>query len=429
VPDSGGGALQAEILSIGTELLLGEIVDTNAQYVSSRLRDIGVNVYRRVTVGDNPERLLSAFQDSIGRSDIVIATGGLGPTDDDVTARCLASALGRGLCFDEDAWNSMRQSYLRRGRTLDEGSLSARKQAFIVEGGFFIPNPVGTAPGQGIMVDGKLILLLPGPPSEMRPMFENHAIPLITKSFSSLTPIYCVNLNIVGLGESQVAEALADLLGGSNPTVAPYADSGQVRLRIAAQSADKNEALSRISGVEKEVRRRLGHHVYGKNEETLEMAIGRLLARRGLTLAVAESVTGGLICHRITGVPGSSKYFKMGMVAYHPEVKISTLGLPPGVVHREGSVNEEVASGMAESVRLLAGATLGLATTGFAGPDGGTCNEPVGAVYMGLSHKKAGTITEKAIFSGSRDRIKVFAAQRALYLLYHFLIEPGKNRG
>jgi nicotinamide-nucleotide amidase len=420
--------LQAEILSIGTELLLGEIVDTNAQYISSRLRDIGVNVYRRITVGDNPERLLSAFEDSIQRSDVVIATGGLGPTDDDVTAKCLAAALKRNLSFDENAWNSIRRSYFRRGRTLDEGNASARKQALIVDGGFFIPNPVGTAPGQGIKVDDKLILLLPGPPSEMQTMFENHAIPLITKPFSGLTPIHCVNLNIAGLGESQVAEALADLLDGSNPTVAPYAGSGQVRLRIAAQSADKAEALAMISRVEQEVRRRLGHHVYGKDEETLEMAIGRLLARSGFTLAVAESVTGGLICHRITGVPGSSRYFKMGMVAYHPEVKIYTMGIPPDVVHKEQAVNEEVASSMAESARLLAGATLGLGTTGFAGPEGGTCNEPVGTVYIGLSHKKAGTITEKAIFTGSRSRIKALAAQRALYLLYRFLTEPGKNR-
>ncbi|NLC14894.1 MAG: competence/damage-inducible protein A [Firmicutes bacterium] len=421
--------MQSEILSIGTELLLGEIVDTNARYISSRLRDIGVNVYRRVTVGDNPDRLLTAFKESLGRSDIVIATGGLGPTDDDVTAKCLASALGRGLYFDESAWDSIRQSYLRRGRLLDETSSSARKQASIIEGGFFIPNPVGTAPGQGVEVDGKLALLLPGPPSEMQPMFESHVIPLITKNFSGLTPIYCVNLNVAGLCESMVGELLADLLESSNPTVAPYADSGQVRVRIAARGADKGEALAKISDVEKEVRRRLSPYVYGKNEETIEMAIGRLLVRKGLTLAVAESVTGGLICHRITEVPGSSRYFKMGMVAYHPEVKISTMGIPPHAVHREDAANEEVASGMAESVRLLAGAAVGLATTGFAGPEGGSDKEPVGAVYIGISHKRIGITAERVIFSGSRSRIKVLAAQRALYLLYRLLTEPDKNRG
>lgn len=428
MPDFGGGAVQAEILSIGTELLLGEIVDTNAQYISSRLRDIGVNVYRRITVGDNPERLLAAFEDSLGRADLVIATGGLGPTDDDVTAQCLAKALGRCLRFDQDAWDSIRQSYICCGRTVDENNQAARKQAQVIDGGFFIPNPVGTAPGQGVKVDGKLVLLLPGPPSEMQAMFENHVVPLITKSFSGLTPIYCVNLNIAGLGESQVGEALADLLRSSNPTVAPYAGSGQVRLRIAAQSADKSRALAMISQVEREVRRRLGHHVYGKDDETLEMAIGKLLSTRGLSLAVAESVTGGLICHRITGVPGSSRYFKMGMVAYHPEVKIASLGIPPEVVYREQAVNPELASGMAESVRLLAGATLGLATTGFAGPDGGTESEPVGTVYIGLSHKKAGNMTERVVFSGSRHRIKLLAAQRALYLLYRFLTEDSKNR-
>ncbi|HHY12774.1 MAG TPA: competence/damage-inducible protein A [Firmicutes bacterium] len=418
--------MHAEILSIGTELLLGEITDTNAQYISSRLRDIGVNVYRRITVGDNPGRLLSAFEDSIQRADVVIATGGLGPTDDDVTARCLALALKRNLSFDENAWDSMRKLFIERRWT---STGSDRKQAYIIDGGFFIPNHVGTAPGQGIMIDGKLALLLPGPPSEMKPMFENYVIPLIREHFPSLAPIHYVNLNIAGLGEARVAEALADLLGCPNPTVAPYAGAGQVRLRIAAHGCDKGEALAMISKVEKEVRRRLGHHVYGKNEETLEMALGTLLGRIGLTLAVAESVTGGLICHRLTEVPGSSKYFKMGMVAYSPKVKIANLGVPPEVVYRDQSVNEEAAGSMAESVRLLAGTDLGLATTGFAGPEGGTRDEPLGTVYIGLSHKKAGISIHKLIYPSSRPRAKAYAAQRALYVLYRFLVEHyGKRR-
>ncbi len=411
--------MQSEILSIGTELLLGEITDTNAQYLSSRLRDIGVNVYRRITVGDNPARLISAFEDSIQRADIIIATGGLGPTDDDLTAHCLASALKRNLVFDEEAWASIEKWFAKRKRPSDP---SDRKQAYIVSGGFFIPNPSGTAPGQGVFFNGKMALLLPGPPFEMKPMFETYVIPLIKQHFHDLVPIHYVNLNVVGLPESRVADAVKDLMTSHNPSLAPYTGTGQVRLRIAARGHNEAETMNMISTVEKEVRQRLGHHIYGKNEETLEETIGRLLGKKGLTLAVAESVTGGLVCHRITEVPGSSKYFKMGMVAYNPGVKVSNLGIRPEAVYKDEAVNQEVAMSMAESVRLLAGADIGLATTGFAGPDGGTANEPAGTVYIGISHKK-GTCVDKIVHPSSRSRTKAYASLRALYTLYRFLTE------
>ncbi|MGI6163075.1 MAG: competence/damage-inducible protein A [Bacillota bacterium] len=411
--------MQAEIISIGTELLLGEITDTNAQYLSSRLRDIGVNVYRRITVGDNPGRLLSAFEESISRADIIIATGGLGPTEDDLTAHCLASALKRTLVFDETAWASIEEWFTKRRRLSD---ISDKKQAYIVSGGFFIHNPAGTAPGQGVLFDGKLAVLLPGPPFEMKPMFETYVIPLIRQHFNDLVPIHYVNLNVVGLPESKVAEAVKDLMASENPSLAPYTGTGQVRLRIAARGHNEAETMGLISTMEKEVRRRLGHHIYGKNDDTLEEAIGKLLRRKGLTLAVAESVTGGLVSHRITEVPGSSKYFKMGMVAYDSGIKMSQLGIPPEAVHKDQAVNQEVAMSMAESIRLLAGADLGLATTGFAGPDGGTPDEPVGTVYIGISSKK-GTSVDKIVHPSSRSRTKAYAAQRALYTLYRFLTE------
>lgn len=412
--------MQAEILSIGTELLLGEITDTNAQFISSRLRDIGVNVYRRITVGDNPGRLVSAFEDSIQRADLVIATGGLGPTGDDVTAGCLAAALGRGLSFNDDAWRCMQEMHM--GRNWSSGG-SDKKQAYIIDGGFFIPNRVGTAPGQGVIVGGKIILLLPGPPNEMKPMFEERIIPLIKKEFPDLAPIFYVNLNVAGLGEAKTAEALEGLLDCPNPTVAPYAGAGQVRLRIAASASNEKKALTMISQVETKVRERLGHHVYGRNDETLELVIGRLMGKKGLTVAIAESVTGGLICHRLTEVPGASQYFKMGMVSYNPKVKTSSLGLSPEIVYKNESVNEEVAVSMAKSIRLLAGTDLGLATTGFAGPSGGTPTEPLGTVYIGLSHKKEGVFTDRIVYPSSRSRTKAYAAQRALYVLYRFLVQ------
>ena len=410
--------MDAEILSVGTELLLGEISDTNAQYISSRLRDIGVNVYRRLTVGDNPKRLTSAFQESIERADIVLSTGGLGPTDDDVTAHCLATALGRGLVFSEEAWGSIESSLRRRNRV---PSPSDRKQAYIIDGGFFIPNAVGTAPGQGVVIDSKLAILLPGPPFEMKPMFEDHVITLIRQKYHDLEPIKYLNLNIVGLPEAKVAEAVSDLMKSDNPSVAPYTGIGQVRLRIAARGRDENEQTAMIANMEKEVRKRLGRYIYGTNDETLEEVIGRMLSRRGLTLAVAESVTGGLVSYRVTEVPGSSKYFKMGMIAYDPGVKASNLGIPFEFINENQAVNEEVAKGMAQSIRLLAGADLGLSTTGFAGPDGGTESEPVGTVYIGLDHKQ-GNLVERILYPSTRSRTRSYAAQQALRVLYRFLV-------
>jgi len=411
--------LEAEILSIGTELLLGEIPDTNAQYISSRLRDVGVNVYRRITVGDNPNRLTMAFEESIQRADIVMSTGGLGPTEDDVTAQCLAAALKRELVFSEDAWESIVRSLKARGRT---PSQLDKKQAYIVNGGFFIPNSIGTAPGQGIVVDDKLIIILPGPPHEMQPMFENQVLPLIKERYPNLVPIKYVDLKVVGLPEAKVAEAISDLLKSQNPTVATYTGLGEVRVRIAATGQNQDESRSLIDQMEKEIRRRLKTHVYGRGDETLEEVVGRILRKRGLTLAVAESVTGGLICHRITEVPGSSRYFKMGMVAYHPDVKASNLGIPMESIQKDQAVNEETAKDMAQSIRLLAGADLGLSTTGFAGPEGGTENAPVGTVYIGLSSKQE-ELVEKILYPSSRSRVKAYAAQQGLYVLYKFLTQ------
>ena len=416
--------MEAEILSVGTELLLGEITDTNAQYISSRLRDTGVNVHRRVTVGDNLKRLTSAFQDSIHRADIVICTGGLGPTDDDVTAQSLAAALGRSLVFSEEAWENIESSLQKRNR---KPNPSDRKQAYIVDGGFFIPNKVGTAPGQGVTIDNKLIVLLPGPPFEMKPMFEEYVIPFIKEKYHDLEPIKYLNLNIVGLPEATVAEAIRDLMESDNPSIAPYTGLGQVRLRIAARGRDETEQVAMIANMEKEVRKRLGRNIYGTNDETLEEVIGRILTKRGLTLAVAESVTGGLISYRITEVPGSSKYFKMGMVAYDPAVKASNLGISFEALDRNQAVNEDVAKGMAQSIRLLAGADLGLSTTGFAGPDGGTESEPVGTVYIGLDHKD-GSLVERILHPTTRSRTRSYAAQQALCILYEFLVGPTKQR-
>lgn len=412
--------VQAEILSVGTELLLGEITDTNSQEISARLRDTGISVYRRVTLGDNPARLTAAFKEALSRASLVIATGGLGPTDDDVTAECLAAALGVPLEFHQGAWEDMLDWFSRRGRQPSE---SDRKQAMIIKGGSPLRNRNGTAPGQVVALDGKMAALLPGPPREMIPMFENHLLPLIRSTFSDLVPLFIRNLKLVGLPESKIGEAVRDLMDCPNPSLAPYASQGEIRLRIAARHENASEAKALVSEVEEEVRKRLGDHIYGADADTLESVCGAMLARRGLTLGVAESVTGGLVSHRLTMVPGSSRYFKMGVVAYNPAMKSSCLGVPREAVERDEAVNADVAVSMAEGVRDLAGAKVGLATTGFAGPSGGTEREPVGTVYVAVVHE-GGHSVDRLIYSGSRASIKEYGSGRALFMLWKYLREP-----
>lgn len=409
--------MQAEVLSVGTELLLGEITDTNAQFISARLKESGIDVYRRTTVGDNPARLLASFSEALERAGIVIATGGLGPTDDDLTASALAASLGRRLVWSEEAWDWTLQWFQRRGRTPTE---SDRKQAMIVEGGIALKNSNGTAHGQAVLAGGKLAAILPGPPREMIPMLETQVLPLIRQTFPGLVPLFSKDLKLIGIGESKVGETVRDLMGRSNPSLAPYAGTGEVRLRIAAKGASALEAQEMIAGVEAEVRSRLGEFIYGAGKDTLESACGDLLTKRGLTVAVAESVTGGLVAHRLTLVPGSSRYFRMGVVAYHPSVKVTCLGVSGEAASRNDAVNPEVTRSMAEGVRALSGAKIGLSTTGFAGPDGGTPEEPVGTIYTAVAHE-GGVTVDRQVYGGPRGTVKDNAAQRALYLLWNLV--------
>ena len=278
----------------------------------------------------------------------------------------------------------------------------------------------GTAPGQAVTVGEKVAAILPGPPREMVPMLVNQVIPIIVGKYPHLSPLFCTDLKLVGIGESKVGETVRDLMTRANPTLAPYAGSGEVRLRIAAKAQSETEGRAMISEVEGMVRSRLGEFIYGTGEETLESACGELLAKKGLTLAVAESVTGGLVAHRLTLVPGSSRYFRMGVVAYDPSIKVTCLGVDGEAVSRNSAVNPDVARGMAEGVKALAGAKIGLATTGFAGPDGGTPDEPLGTVYIAVAHKGGGEI-DRQVYGGSRALVKANAAQRALYMLWNTL--------
>jgi len=404
----------AEVLAIGTEMLLGELVDTNTAWISRRLAALGVGIYRHTTVGDNLERIAAALQEAASRADLVITTGGLGPTSDDLTNEALARATGRRMVEYAEAREHVERKFREFGR---KPSPSNYKQALFPEGTTLIPNPLGTAMGALLESDGTLFATLPGVPQEMRGMFEETLVPLIRER--SEGAIVSRTLWFVGLGESALAERVQDLLDAENPTVAPLAGQGKVRLRITARAATPEEAERQIEPVAREILSRLGRYYFGEDEETLESVVGRLLTEKGRTLALAESCTGGLLAKRLTDIPGSSRYFKEGLVTYSNEAKERLLGVPRELLVRYGAVSEEVARAMAEGVRRLADSDYGLSVTGIAGPEGGTPEKPVGLVWVGLADA-GGTRAEKlnlTAWSRSREAIRERSASGAFDLL------------
>ncbi|HET7478359.1 MAG TPA: competence/damage-inducible protein A [Rubrobacteraceae bacterium] len=404
----------AEIITIGTEMLLGELVDTNSAWISQRLAELGVGIYRHTTIGDNRDRIVTEMKEAASRSDLVITTGGLGPTSDDLTNECLALAAGREMVEYQEARDHVDTMFARFGRT---PTPSNYKQALFPEGTTLIPNPLGTAPGALLEVDGALFATLPGVPGEMKGMFTETLAPLIrARSDGS---IVSRTLWFTGIGESALAEEVQDFLDATDPTVAPLAGQGKVRLRITTRAATPEAAEEKIAPVEKEILSRLDEYYFGQDEETLESAVGRLLREHGATLAVAESCTGGLIAKRLTDTPGSSAYFEEGLVTYSNEAKERHLGVPREMLVQHGAVSEQVAGAMAEGVRKAAGTDYGLSVTGVAGPDGGTEEKFVGLVYVGVSdaQKTEAERLDLSAWARSRDAIRERSANRALDLL------------
>jgi nicotinamide-nucleotide amidase len=412
--------MQLELLSVGTELLLGEIVDTNAAYLAEKLSELGINVFHKTTVGDNAERLAAALRISLARADVVLATGGLGPTDDDVTAAAIAQVAGVGLVEDEPTAEKIRSFARTRGLKLLDTLL---KQARVPEGAQVVPNPVGTAPGFILGWGSKAVIALPGVPSEMTAMAEETVLPYLARRASPEGAALIVSrvLRLAGIGESQAEAEIADLIRAqTNPTIAPLAKRHEVHLRIAARAPDRAAAEAMIAPVEAEIRRRLGDRVYGADSEGLEAVLGRMLREAGLTLGVAESCTGGLIGHRLTNVPGSSDYFLGSLVTYSNEAKTALLAVPEEIIRRHGAVSAETARAMAEGVREACRSDVGLSVTGIAGPTGGTPSKPVGLTYVGIA--EAGpAVAEEHRLRGNREMVKERAAQAALYLLYRTL--------
>jgi len=426
--------VNAELVFVGTELLLGEILNTNAQYLSQQLALLGVDVYHQVVVGDNAPRLRAVLQQALARADLVIACGGLGPTEDDITREVAAEIAGRPLELDQSLVNGLEAWFAARGRKMTENN---RRQCMVPRGATVLPNDRGTAPGLIIPAEGgKAFILLPGPPGEMRPMFERHVVPYLTARNGGLPRrLVTRTLRFVGIGESSLADGLKDLLQAqTDPTIAPYAKTAEVHLRLATRAADEAEGYARIAPVEAEIRARFGRYLYGVDDETLPQVVGRLLAERAMTLSTAESCTGGLVARYITDVPGSSRYFGMGFVTYANEAKMRFLGVPEELLATHGAVSEPVARAMAEGALQQAGADVAVAISGIAGPDGGTPAKPVGTVCFALAGRgyggdpsgtgalPAGVWAETHWFHGDREGVRERAAVHALALVRRYLL-------
>ena len=408
--------LIAEIVSVGTELLMGQICNTDAQYIAQRLAPLGFTVYYHTTVGDNVARLTEAVHQALSRSDIVLFTGGLGPTDDDLTKETVAAALGLSIVPFPEEVDRLTRFFTGRGRTMTPNNL---KQACFPENAIILPNPKGTAPGCIMEAGGKAAVLMPGPPRELNPMFDDYVMPYLERL--SGNKLVSRELRIFGMGESDVTYRLRDVIEQqTNPTIAPYVKTGEVTLRVTALAQSEAEGQALLHPMIETVRERLGDLLYSDRGEDLAELCARLLTERHETLAVAESLTGGMLTSALVDVPGSSNFLLEGAVTYSNEAKIKHLGVAPETLKRFGAVSEERAREMAEGMRAVSGADLALATTGIAGPDGGTPEKPVGTVYVALSYA-GGTQVKKLALWGDRARVRSVTVLHALDILRRLL--------
>lgn len=408
--------MRAELIMIGTELLLGEIVDTNATFLARNLADLGVDVFFKSTVGDNLARVSGVLEEALRRSDVIVISGGLGPTDDDLTREIVSRVTHRPLLEDKAILDELLGWFAERYGQAPMPEHN-RKQALFPEGSQIIPNPAGTAPGFYLETNGQLIIALPGVSQELKAMFSATVAPLLTVR-SSGQVLVTKNLQFAGIGESSLEEILADLLQGqTNPTLALYASGDTVRLRMAVKAANQEAGLKLMGPVEDEVRLRTMNYLYGTNSQSLEEVVAGILLEKHLTLAVAESCTGGLIGHRLTNVPGSSGFLDRGYIVYSNQAKIDELGVEKKTLDKFGAVSEETAREMAEGARRRAKVDLGIAVTGIAGPGGGTEIKPVGLVYISLA-SAGDTIVQRHMWKGTREQIKNRAALMALRLLW-----------
>jgi len=393
--------MKAEILAIGTEILLGDIVNTNTQYIAKRLADLGISVYHQSVVGDNPERLLEAYNLAFSRADLVITTGGLGPTKDDLTKEVAFEYFGKQSVVHEESLKIIEDYFKKSDREMTQNN---RKQAYFPIDAIVLPNNNGTAPGCIIDENSKIIALLPGPPWEMKPMFEEAVVPYLQRFTKGV--LVSKVLRVVGVGESSAETMIEDIMDSqTNPTVAPYAKAGEMTFRITAKASSEREGLRLIKPMEAEIRKRLGDNIYGEGDVTLEGTVGEMLVNKKLTIATAESCTGGMVAAHLINYPGISSVFKEGAVTYSNEAKISRLGVKKETLDKFGAVSSEVAAEMAMGIAKTAGTSIGISTTGVAGPEGGSMEKPVGLVYIGL-FIKGEVKTKKLNLVGNRQKVR-----------------------
>ena len=416
--------MKTEIIAVGTELLTPDFQDTNSLFLTAGLNAIGIAVSFKSVVGDDERDLARVLRTALARSGLILCMGGLGPTEDDRTRETLAKVLRRKLVFHRDIEAQIESRFRRRGLTSPP---SNRKQCYVIEGAEILENPNGTAPGLWLSTRRNRIALLPGPPREIRPMFEKHVLPRLDGLRRS--PVLRRTIRLTGLGESAMESLLRPVYGTVPPgiSVTTLASPGELSIRLSSSGPGRREkAEARLDGVVGAIERVLGPYIYSLEGESLEAVVGALLKEKGLTIACAESCTGGLIGHRLTDVAGSSAYFLESAVVYSNEAKTKRLGVPKALLMKHGAVSAAAARAMAAGIRATSGADIGLSVTGIAGPSGGSPGKPVGLVYIALARSR-GVSVVRSLFFGRREDVKFQSAQRALDLVRKSLTKPPRK--
>ncbi|MBV9744306.1 MAG: competence/damage-inducible protein A [Acidobacteriia bacterium] len=413
--------MNAEIVAVGSEMLTPERVDTNSLYLTAELNNLGVEVVSKYVVGDHLERLAGVVRLAVSRSEIVILSGGLGPTEDDLTRDAVAAALNRQLVYHPEIAEALEQRFARLNRKMAEVN---KRQAFVIAGAEILPNERGTAPGQWVEQNDSALMLLPGPPHELKAMFERQCLPRL----AAIVPkqvIRTLELRVAGMGESDLDQLIAPVYKKyQNPATTILAGAGDIQIHFRAQCASPAEAEALLCEVSGPIEVLLGDRIYSRTGDSIEAVAGKLLLERRATLTVAESCTGGLLGERLTSVPGSSEYFLGGFITYSNALKTELLGVSAELLAQHGAVSQPVAEAMAAGARERAGATYALSITGIAGPGGATDTKPVGTVFIGLAGPSGSEVLQRQVF-GDRERIRMFASQLALDFLRRTLTRRG----
>ncbi|MGM0437575.1 MAG: competence/damage-inducible protein A [Bacillota bacterium] len=414
--------MKTEIISIGTEILLGDIVDTNSKYIAENLKDLGYDVHYLTSVGDNKKRVIKVLQRALKRSDLIITSGGLGPTEDDLTRQAVAEATNKSIYKDEDLLKSIKKYFKQKNYTMTKNNYS---QAYLPEGAEVIKNKWGTAPGIYLKEKDYIIISLPGVPSEMKKMFSNYVFNKLQEDSKDI--IISKTLHFFGIGESTLETKLEDILKKqSNPTLALLAGKGEVKLRITVKGKNEKKLEKMIYEKENLIRKRVGEFIYGSNDTNLAKELYKLLLEKNLTISFAESCTGGLISHRITQIPGSSNVFKGSFVVYSNKSKINLLNIKEKIIEQNGAVSKNTAKIMADKIKEKFNTNIGIGVTGIAGPGGGSKEKPVGLVYLGISYKEK-SVVKKLNLNYSRTFNKWMTSQYVFFHLLKILKEENKN--